>query len=297
MPPGFLFAVFCLAFPLGAGLVTAATTPLEFWFARLCFVIAGVAIAGSFGQWFRRYKDRPAASYGLMISAALLTSLLMLASIGGGLWWVSTKAGFPSLDNTVSYECKWSAAPTQRREDDLLAIVTFFDIDYAKAQRVGQLAGPIRFMMGSHPLVGLHAENFWYRCDLTNFGGKSLRNVDASFPISVYESTPTSNGTTAGKLIAMGYATAPGLKVGTGSDNRNYFYMTSQSPQFINVSYPSTLEITTLESDKPITVKNLLPSHRPEGFPLVPITGFPTASPPTPTPPTPQAGTSRQTFP
>ncbi len=190
-----------------------------------------------------------------------------------------------SLDNAVSIQCSQSSPPTRYREDKTLYIVKFQGVPIKGPEYDGQVAGPISFPRSSDPFKSNQTSD-WYRCEVTNYGTKPLRNIRAKFPSQFLEIVKTDNGYKGGKAVAGGYALTPPFDLGVNSSD--YFYFSSSSPTFIALTYPTTAQAQVLGDSNFYEIKLVPPSRDPDGFFLFPeIKDSPIAAHPSPAPPTP----------
>jgi hypothetical protein len=143
------------------------------------------------------------------------------------------------LDNTIGFECAWSAPPTHYREDKNLFIVDFQGIPVTGINPNQQVAGPMSFRRSAEPFkASNHYSDMWYRCNITNYGTQPVRNLRAKFPVQFAEEEPTENGTRSGKIVASGYALTPPIDLGTGLAGSDYFYFANASAAYIHIGVP-----------------------------------------------------------
>lgn len=177
------------------------------------------------------------------------------------------------LDNTVGIECAWSAPPSHYRDDKTLSLVDFqgvpnteYAVDFTK-----QTAGPSRFRRSTGPFnSGPHYGDYWYRCDIKNYGSQAVRNIRMKFPVEYRQPIKEANGSIrSGDVIARGFALSADFDL--AANETDYFYFASASPAFVNVYLPSVATLQTLDSETVRTVKLVLPiGESKRGFGLLP---------------------------
>lgn len=164
------------------------------------------------------------------------------------------------IDNTIMFQCSSSGPPTTYRADRTLYIVQFQGIPVHGPDYQGQIAGSVSFPRSSDPFRANPASD-WVRCDVTNYGSKPLRNIRARFPVQFLEVVKTEDGYRSGAVHAAGQALAPGLDLGTGANNSDYFYFSNNAPAFVVVSYPPTAQAQTLDEDQAHEIKLVPPTR------------------------------------
>ena len=190
-----------------------------------------------------------------------------------------------TLDNTIGFECAWSAPPSHYREDKTLFIVDFQAVPVTGINPNQQVAGPMSFRRSAEPFKASdHYSNVWYRCNITNYGTQPVRNLRAKFPVLFQEAEVTETGTKSGKIVASGHALTPSIDLGTGPAGSDYFYFANASVVYIQVAVPTTAVLQTLADDELRVVKLVPPSAGKGVFFLTPSTN--PLHPPTPTPQT-----------
>jgi hypothetical protein len=193
-------------------------------------------------------------------------SLSMLAVMLFGVWLFELshqpgQSGADNLYSVIGFQCTWSMPPTRYREDRQLSIVEFQGIPINAFRSDIQIAGPMRLVLGSDPIASAGNDHTtWYRCDATNYGNKTVRDMRAHFPAQVMEAVKTDKGNAAGKILAFGYALTPDMEMQTGSKNVDFFYFHNTSPAYVVISYPTTAELLVLGESQKRVVQLVPPS-------------------------------------
>jgi hypothetical protein len=74
----------------------------------------------------------------------------------------------PTLDNTIGFECAWSAPPSHYREDKTLFIVDFQGVPVTGINPDQQVAGPMSFRRSAEPFKPSDQySSMWHRCNIT----------------------------------------------------------------------------------------------------------------------------------
>jgi hypothetical protein len=196
-----------------------------------------------------------------------------LASVALFLWPRGHKQSSEPLDNTVGIECAWSAPPSRYRDDKTLFLVDFQGVPNTKyaTDFTKQTAGPSRFRRSAEPFKSSpHYGDYWYRCDIKNYGSQAIRNIRMKFPVEYRKPVKEANGSIrSGDVIARGFALSADFDL--AANETDYFYFASASPAFVDVHLPSVATLQTLDSETVRTVKLILPTGESKrGFGLLP---------------------------
>ena len=223
-----------------------------------------------------RQADKYAIVITIVLALAYATTVWSIAP------WLLRKRGRASEKQyAIGVTCTWSRPPTHYRDHKTLFTVHFQGIPTKGLDPNRQLAGPRSFIRGStHSLIRRGFPKTWWRCDVTNYSGVLLRNVRIKFPVQFNEIVRWSSGEASGDIIALGYALSPGLELGTGSDDRDYFYFINESRAFVTMGYPLVAEAEVIGDVRPRVLKVLPSSHDPDNFCLFPEATNPPAEPP-----------------
>jgi hypothetical protein len=246
-------------------------------------ILGGILLGGLAGSAW--YGGNKILGLWLAFAGAICLGLVFVLQIQQAIR--KTQASENLLDNTIGFECAWSAPPSHYREDKTLFIVDFQGVPVTGINPDQQVAGPMSFRRSAEPFEPSdHYSDIWYRCNITNYGTLPVRNLRAKFPVQFAEAELTQNGTQSGKIVASGYALTPSIDLGTGSAGSNYFYFANASVVFIHVGIPPTAVLQTMADDEWHVVK-LIPTSAPKRvFTLLPSDNplHPTpTSPPQPT--------------
>lgn len=267
----FAVLVAALFFGLGAYL---STFPTEI--VRLAGLLVIAASIIGLAAWFWWGYRRPKLSAALvMIGTALITIGAIVGLVGAFMIDKESTARLVEksspLDNTVAFACAWSKPPGHYREDKTLAIVDFQGVPISGIDFNRQSAGPMRFIRSSEPFQSSdHYSNMWYRCDITNHGSQTIRNLRTKFPVVYSAVVPTENGTRSGEMIAAGFALSPNFDLAAGETD--YFYFANASAAFVSVLPPNSAMLQTLTDGTVHEVRvvtssswhvSLLPSPKP----------------------------------
>jgi hypothetical protein len=263
-------AVSALAGGVGAGLIDMF--PHEGWIGA-CAILASVLIflfdVHIEGGRIESGSPETVGKRLFLMGPQILIIAGLAALITGASWYTyrkffvapSTAIAAGPLDNAIGLQCAWSAPPSHYRDDKTLSIVEFqgvpdpkYAVDFTKP-----IAGPARFRRSSDPFKSnAHDGDYWYRCDITNFGSQAVRNLRLAFPVEYRDPVKTGNGVRSGDVVARGFALSADFDLAAGE--KDYFYFASASPAFIAVYLPSFATLQTLDSDKIQTAHLVLPA-------------------------------------
>jgi hypothetical protein len=188
--------VFMAALAVAVTLTTSAITAAEFWFARVCFISAALAVVAAYFAWRAKWRSRPISSLLVEIIFGLLTGGIVVIGLPTALYWVHSRELSFTPEIALMEECNPVFLPISILPHGTIHLLllnrrSFKSVAWGSID-VSNDTDQISQWPSQERMARVQPPGNWpmaYKCEIDNLGKATLSNV--GIPIRFWFGTAT----------------------------------------------------------------------------------------------------------